>query len=288
MDINKLLNDIKRTSKFILFKAKDVFTLPFAKTYMFLSLILIIIFSIINFPYEKFIIQEINKKSSNFSNDLKIENLQFSIFNKTLIKQVNVVTKKNSKIDVLNIVVEPIENIISQYLNDRFYFQISISRFKFENKNLKISSSINIDSNIKYKPNNLIQSQGSIDFNLFNLYLKLKEIKVMNNFTINNINIKKIKINGNINLKNKKIFFKNISITGKDLKGKINGFMLLNQNINNSKLKFSIKLDGNSLALLDYKDIMSSFGLIGEDNYLHLSVSGTIRNPRIIKKIDKE
>ena len=285
MEFEKIIIETKRTFKFILSRLKEVFTLPFAKTYIFLSIILILVFTIINFPYEPIIIEKLKKTSKNFSREFEIENFDFSLFGNSSAEKISILTKKRNKISIFDVVLSPKSNLISQYLFGTDFNKISIRNIKFSNNeytvSLKLNSEIDMDLNLK----NIYSSEGEITTSIKNINFKIIEIKLpqkMGGIVLSNKEIKRSSIISNFSLIKQKLSIKNFQITGKDLNGSISGSIKLNKNISNSRLRLRVKINSDSLFISEYKPFIPS-GYIHEDGYIHLKISGTLSKPKIQK-----
>ena len=267
-------------------KAKEAMKLPYAKTYMALSLAFLVIFFIFTFPYDVLIRRSMkNLEKSGAVRSIEIPEMDFSLMTSTLIKNLMVVTQSGGEINMrsADINVSLLRFVIRKNIKGAF----QLAGFNYQSDTGTTQIDLNINGNINLTYQNYAEMPGMPrggEFNVIidNVIIKMGEFNLpesMGSLPLNLplIKISSIKLEGNI--EQQKMNITSMRIFGKDLKGSITGSIALAQSLANSRLDLRVLMDANSELLTNYKDLLGKF--INDRNQLAFNLKGALARPSI-------
>jgi hypothetical protein len=274
MDIRNIKTKIITVLKGIKSKLKETLSLPYAKHYLVLSIILIIFFFIVTFPYEVLLRGQIQKLEAATGGNLYVGDIDFSLFGDSRIENLAFSFTSGSEINLneveMNIAINPVTLLIRKTIKGK----LDIANFIYRKQELSIKSLINSRFDMEIDPVLGVPSSGFINIDLQNSDIKGLNIK---GFDIKPIKFTSIK--GETTLANRVITIKSLVFSGNDLRGDIKGTIQLEKFLFNSRINFVIEIDPNSGALQDFKMLLDN--MVVTDNKVRITIAGTLMDPKV-------
>ncbi|HPJ36817.1 MAG TPA: type II secretion system protein GspN [Spirochaetota bacterium] len=275
MDIRSLIHTIQQYYKNFKAKVSETLKLPFAKSYILLSVVLTIFFIIVTFPYEILIRNQIVKLEPVIGSSINLGKLDFSLFNDSYIDELSLGSREGAETFLKNITINIAINPVTTLVKKTISGMLSIQNFTYTNRDLTIRSLVMSDFDIRFDSATGLPKDGYIDIKCDNVYVKGAKIK---GFSIPPVRFTSIQskakfINGNLSLES-------LKFNGSDLNGSMNGTIELNKFIKTSRMNLTIIINAESRILEDYKLLLSGFVDEGSKQ-IKIILTGRISRPRI-------
>ncbi len=267
-------------------RAKEALKLPYAKTYIALSLVFIVVFFIFTFPYDILIRRSLkNIEKTGAVRSIEIPELDFSLVTSTLIKNLSVVTQAGGEINMrsADINVSFLRLLIRKNIKGAF----QLAGFNYISETGTTQVDLNLSGNINLSYQTYADMPGlpqGGEFNIIfdNVIIKLGEFTLpdsMGGLPLNLplVKISSIKLEGSVS--SQKMNITSMRIFGKDLSGSITGSIALSRALSNSRLDLRVLIDANSELLTSYKDFLGKF--INERNQMAFNLRGALSHPGI-------
>jgi len=270
------LNNIKKI-------IKETFTLPYAKTYVFVSLLLIITFIIITFPYNALIRSEIKKMEKRTFKNINVQNIDFNFFDDIIFDNCDITLKNGNQLSFKNLSIDASLNPFSIFISNRILAAFKADRVNLKSDKFETTFDLNSNLDLTYKTSsNYPVEQGHLKIMINNALVKIEEIRIPSQIGTIPVKIPALKIKAIIasfELDKKSIKIDELNISGNDIRGNIEGTILVSSaNINNSKLDLKLRIDADSAVLKDYKDMLTKY--IDDKNNILIPLKGTLNRPK--------
>lgn len=279
---NIILENVRSFLNFpaLLAKAKEALKLPYAKTYIALALLFVLIFFIFTFPYDMLLRKQLTKMEKGLFKNIYVGEINFSLIDIISLSSIYTTLESGSEISIRSADIDI--SIIRLLLQKDIKGTIQLAGFKYVSENSQVD--FNLNGNIFLDFTNFDNPPTKGDFNILmdNAILKFGNITLpesMGGLPLELPVIKISSIKAESNIENQKINIKNIRIFGKDLNGSISGSIAISKQFMNSSLNLKLIIDGKSEALKNYQDFLASS--FNDRNQLVLSLKGSLFRPRI-------
>ncbi len=260
---------------------KTTVKLPYAKLYFFISLLLMLLFTIINFPYDVLLRNRLQKLDKSIVKNIYIGSIETSLVDVTSVSSIHAVLKNNDEINLKDIIINPTIDPYTLFIDKVIKSDFQINGIKYSSKNSEVSFIISGNIDLKRGDKTFIDS-GIVKFMIQNAIVKIEEIKIptqAGTFPISLPDIKISSINFNASLKNRELKIRKCKISGNDIRGAITGSIKIAGIFNNSVLNLKVSIDSESAVLKDYKELLSSYS--DAKGRISFPVKGTIARPKI-------
>lgn len=281
MNIKEIADRIKQFCLKLYSYIKTVRSLPHSGKYVLLSLLLIIIFTVITFPYDYLIKKTIFDSEGKSFRSITMKSLEFSIISESSAENVEIVLNNGNELFFRNILVNLSVNPYRLFITRRFLADFQLDNFRVISPVAEIIMNLNGNIDITADRVKKIPASGDVKLLLEECTIRLKEISIpgpMGPFPLkfDSVNIQ----NGiaEIDIVNSIARIRNLKLSGTDLNCSITGTVELSERTDNSKLDLSINIDPESAALEQYKDMIS---IITNNGALVLAVRGTPGRPDV-------
>ena len=277
-----VLSGLKRTGSMI----KEAMKLPYAKTYVLLSLLLTIFFIFITFPYGVLIRSQIQKLEKGVFRSIYMGDLNFNLIGTSTCEDASVVLRNGTEIDFREMILDA--NILSLLVNSLLKSDLSIdgslglNGIRVITPDIKMTMNINSNIDIEVESGQTVPRDGTIKIIVQNALMEFGQLtlpKSMGGFPLDLSKLKFTSIIVNASIKNNKCLLDKVKISGPDLRGSLKGTIALNRIFLNSRLNCTITIDSTSPALDPYRDLISKFA--DSENKIKIPLKGTISNPRV-------
>jgi len=288
--------DLKNLKSILFFLAtriwriiKDTFTLPYAKTYLFLSIILTAIFTIFTFPYEVIIKDQLKSLEKTALKTIYLGYSDINLAGPSTIKDIEIVLKNNHEINIKELIIDPNLNpytlLISQILEGDFQaskvkYLTKEKEFNFKN----ISSNFNLE--VDFDSSSL--KDGFIKMMVQNIDLNLGQIKVPTPLGEVDLPFQELKfssLNFDSIINDKEFKINNFKLLGPDLQGELKGKIKINSTkFMQSVLELKTEINADSKILSNYKELLTSF--INDKGKIVLPLKGSLERPRLDKNLN--
>jgi len=281
MKYREFYNKIKYYVSFISSYIKIIRSLPHSGKYAALSILLIIIFTIITFPYDYLIRKKLFDYEGKAFRTISMKSLEFSLLSESSAENVEVVLKNGHELFFKNILLNISLNPYRLFITKRLLADFQFDNFRISSPDAEIM--MNLNGNIDIIPDELkkIPGSGEIKLILEECKIRLKEISIpgpMGPFPVklDTVNIE----NGvaEIDIVNSTARIRNFKLSGTDINCSITGTIEIAERTDNSKLDLNISIDPESAALEQYKDMIN---IMANNGTLVLSVRGTMNRPDV-------
>lgn len=274
MDIKDLQNIIKNIRKKSAKTLKEAVSLPYAKLYIFLSIILIFFFMMLTFPYEALIRNKLQTLESTVCRNLYIGNIDFSLINNTSIDNISFILKNGAKLNFDDIDLDISLNPFTTLMNKNLKGNMAIKKLGYAQKKISLGGNLKSDFDLKFKSLSDFPAKGYLKLDLKGVSIGGLTIK---GFDIPPVSFSSVKIDAKIT--GKRIGIQDVSFSGKDLNGNLKGFITPARRFQNSKIDLKIMIDPASPLLDNYKVLLGNIMNSGDN--IRITLRGTITNPRV-------
>ena len=249
---------------------KDIKTLPNVWLYIILAIVLTGIFFIFTFPYNTLIRNQLQKAGETMGRSAEIGDINFNLLTGANISSMTIFLKDGSELNFQDIDLDT--GIISALLKKTLKGRIQVNNIKYGKDKTSISMVAGSDFNLEFNSFSESPSNGKIKLNLQNVIAKGLTIK---GFDIPPVRFSSIYAEATI--VKKKINLDAFQVSGPDLKGSIDGTIMLTQSFLQSQLNLNITIDSSSPFLENYRILLSKW--INSANKIQLTVRGSASNP---------
>jgi hypothetical protein len=261
-------------------KTKEALKLPYAKTYLAFALVMLIFFIFVTFPYDMLLRKKMKDLEKTTFKSLTVNEINFSILDVIEMNGIYLMTQGGSEITIRNTEID-VSLLRLLFMKD-IKGAIKMSGFKYITPTSQISFNLNGNIYIDYKSFSEIPAGGDFNIIIDNAVLKLGEIPLPDSMGGMPLSLPLLKINSvkiDADISNNRINVKNIRIFGKDVNGTITGSINLSKNFITSGLDLKIMMNANSPVFEGYRDFLGKF--INDRNQLVLQLRGSFMLPRI-------
>lgn len=260
---------------------KIVRRLPHSGKYTVLAIILIIIFSVITFPYDYLIKKKLFDYEGKSFRTISLKSLEFSILSESSAENIEIVLNNGHELFFKNILINPSVNPYRLFITKRLLADFQFDNFRFTSPDAEII--MNLNGNIDIIPDQIkkIPGSGEIKLILEECKIRLKEISIPGPMGPFPLKLETVNIeNGiaEIDIVNGVARIRNLKLSGTDLNCSITGTIEMAERSDNSKLDLNINIDPESAALEQYKDMIN---IMVNNNSLVLAVRGTLGRPDV-------
>lgn len=260
---------------------KIVRRLPHSGKYTVLAIILIIIFSVITFPYDYLIKKKLFDYEGKSFRTISLKSLEFSILSESSAENIEIVLNNGHELFFKNILINPSVNPYRLFITKRLLADFQFDNFRFTSPDAEII--MNLNGNIDIIPDQIkkIPGSGEIKLILEECKIRLKEISIPGPMGPFPLKLETVNIeNGiaEIDIVNGVARIRNLKLSGTDLNCSITGTIEMAERSDNSKLDLNINIDPESAALEQYKDMIN---IMVNNNALVLAVRGTLGRPDV-------
>jgi len=281
MKLQELLNKIKHYfSKFYSY-IKIIKTLPHSGKYTALSIILIIFFTIITFPYDYLIKRNLKDLEGKSFRTISMKSLDFSVISESSAENVELILNNGNELSIKNILINLSINPYRLFISNRYLADFQLDNFRFTSPDAEIIMNLNGNIDIINDTIKKIPGSGEVKLILEQCIIKLKEISIPGPMGPFPLKFEKVNIQNGIaefDIVNGIAKIKNIKLTGTDLNCSITGTVEFAERTVNSKLDLNITIDPESEALEPYRDMIS---MISSNSALIITLRGTAGRPDI-------
>jgi len=282
IDKEQIKSFIKQIPKKIWQWIKDVYELPHSGKYLLLSIILLIVFLLLTFPYDFLILKKIYDLEGRSFKSIDLPLFNFSIIGDTVIERPTIILNSNDEITCEKTTIST-PNPISFLLSKKIKSNFSINLLKYVLKDSELLITIhqgNIEFSLDKQTN--MPTSGSLQTEAINIVMRPVNIPIPTNagpipFKRDSIIINTQGVDGTIT--NSTLKFDNFKFTG-DITAEISGSI----GLSNKKLDLTIYIDTDIKEFEPYKDLLQA-KYISNDR-IGIRIGGTIDkpDPRLIEK----
>lgn len=288
INIEHIISEFKSLPARLSQVLKTIYSLPHSGKYLIVSLVFLILFLIITFPYDYLIRKKIYSLEGKSFRSIDISGFDFGIFSETYLDNLNLVLNDNDEINcknaILNISLNPVTLLIKNKIKSDFQFD----SLTYTGKNFEFIFNVNGNIDLVIDKKNNLPDHGIIKIILSDSLVKPKVLSIPGPMGPLSLNIESINIqSGNIDasIANKILKINVFKLTGSDIACDITGTVELSNSTNNSKLNLTVNIDPESAVLDQYKDILTPFI---KNNMLSLRINGTFSRPELsLSNIEK-
>jgi hypothetical protein len=260
-------------------KAKEAIKLPYAKTYIATAFVLLAIFLIFTFPYDMLLRNKLKNLEKTVLKSIYVSEINFSLFDIIEMNNVYAVLNSGSEITIRNADIDM--SILRLLIKKDIKGTIQFTGFKYNSGSSQITFNLNGNIFLDYKTLSDVPQGGNFNIIIDNALLKMGQFTLPDSMgglplSLPLIKISSIKIDADIT--NGKINIKNFRIFGKDLNGTITGFITLQKNVINSAIDLKLIVNADSPVLENYRDFISKF--INDRNQMVVQLRGSLMMPR--------
>jgi hypothetical protein len=278
---NFFLTNIKPYLKFssLWSKAKEAVKLPYAKTYIAAAFLLLVVFFIFTFPYDMLLRNKLKNLEKTFLKSIYISEINFSLFDIIEMNNIYAILNSGSEITVRNADIDM--SILRLLIRKDIKGTIQFTQIKYNSGSSQVSLNLNGDIFLDYGSLSDVPQGGNFNIIIDNALVKIGEFTMPDSMgglplTLPLIKISSIKIDADI--ANGKINIKNFRIFGKDLSGTITGFIALQKNVISSAVDLKLVVNADSPVFEGYRDFLSKF--INDRNQVVVQIRGSLMMPR--------
>lgn len=273
------LKQIAHRASFLLKKAfaklKELWKLPYAKTYILLSVVLTFFLITVMFPYDVLLRQQIRRIEPALGQGVFVGDIDFNVFRDSHIDELSVVFHNRSEASLKNLSFNFSYNPFTLFMNKTLKGRFSVQNFTYESGETSVTAVAKCLLDFRYNPSSGMPENGEIRASLNNVSIKGINIKGFNMAPVRFTLIDSVAV-----FQRDEIRVSKISFTGIDLTGEIRGSIKPSRVPGNSLLNLVIEIDTGSKLLEDYKVILG-FLPKPSGNKITVPVAGTLSNPKI-------
>lgn len=255
-----------------------IYNLPHSGKYLLLSLVLLILFLIMSFPYDFLIKKKIYGLEGKSFRSIEFSGFDFSIFSETYIDNLIIVLNNSNEITCKNAIVNLTLNPVTLFINNKLKSDFQFDSLKYSGKDFELIFNVNGNMNLTLDKQTSIPKDGPVKIIISDSNIKLNNISIPGPMGPLPLKIESVNIqSGNIDsvITNGILKFNSFKLTGSDISCDITGSIELT---NNSRIDLIVNIDSESAVLDQYKDVLASFI---KNNILSLRIKGTLAKPEL-------
>ncbi len=278
---NLILANLKSFFNFSLLwsRVKEAVKLPYAKTYIALSLFMTLVFIVVTFPYDMLIRNRLAAMEKTVMKTAHANEISAGLFDTITIGDLYLLLRTGSEISVRN---SEIDLSLFRILFTRdIKGTVQLTGFRYTSDTSQVNLNCNGNVFLEFKTFSDLPRSGTVTAIVDNAVIKLGDLKLDSMgglpLTLPPMMIKSMKIESEIS--GRTIRLKSIRLFGNDLNGSIAGSITIAKNFLNSRIDVVITLNPESAALTDYRDFLAQF--TNSSNQIVLPLKGPLLNPRL-------
>ncbi len=261
-----------------LFRA--LYGLPHSGKYFILSLILIIFFTIVTFPYDYMVRKSLRDMEGRFYKSIDIEFMDVSLFGESYAENIDIILKNNDQLICRKALFDVSFSPFRLY-RDNLKMDVQLNSLKFTGKKYSLLLSLNGNIDITVDKKTGLPQVGMMKFISNNIFVQLSDLKIPGPLGPLPVDIKKIEIssiNMDSNISMGVLTIGRLQISGEDINGTISGTIEPKSIFPNSKLEMMVRINPDSKILTQYRDLISP---MVKDGMLIFYLNGTVGRPNI-------
>ncbi len=176
MKYKELLNKIKHVFLNSYSYLKAARALPHSGKYAALSIILIIIFTVITFPYDYLIKKTLYDNEGKSFRTITLKSLDFSVIGESSAENIDIVLNNGHELSFKNILINPSLNPYRLFINKRFLADFQFDNFRITSPDAEVIMNLNGNIDIVPDKTGKIPDSGEIKLILEECKIMLKEI----------------------------------------------------------------------------------------------------------------
>ncbi|HOJ27723.1 MAG TPA: type II secretion system protein GspN [Spirochaetota bacterium] len=256
---------------------KEIVTVQYFWRYLVFSIVMVILFVFLTFPYEIIIQNKIKEVEQNIANYISIGRLKIHTITDSIAEDITIELKNGTEITLQNVLFNFTINPFSIFITHHYDGTIKIHNLNLKGEKLQIITNADILYDLKYNKPLPYPAEGNIISSMKDVSIKGISIQ---GFEIPDINISQIK-SELIFEKGNMINLKYLLFSGSEIRGNAYGTITLSNYFQNSSLNITIQIDSQSSILEDYKVLLESMMKAGTKN-ITIKIMGTIGNPNFV------
>lgn len=256
---------------------KEIVTVQYFWRYLVFSIVMVILFVFLTFPYEIIIQNKIKEVEQNIANYISIGRLKIHTITDSIAEDITIELKSGTEITLQNVLFNFTINPFSIFITHHYDGTIKIHNLNLKGEKLQIITNADILYDLKYNKMLPYPAEGNIISSLKDVSIKGISIQ---GFEIPDINISQVK-SELIFEKGNMINLKYLLFSGSEIRGNAYGTITLSNYFQNSSLNITIQIDSQSSILEDYKVLLESMMKPGTKN-ITIKIMGTIGNPNFV------
>lgn len=254
---------------------KETWSLPYAKLYMVLAVVMTVFFIFVTFPYEVLIRNQLQKLESTIGRNIQIGAIDFSLIGDTYIDSISITFSSGAELNLKDIALDLSINPYTLLLKKTVRGEINIGSFKYAKQDVAVNNTLKSEFNIKLDGKTGIPSDGELSIDLSNVSLKGISIK---GFDIPPVRFTTIK--GVASLRNRRLRIENLAFSGNDVRGEIKGSMLFEQMAAASRINIYAFINSDSRILQEYKMLLDNM-MEAEAGKIKIEIGGSFASPEV-------
>ncbi|MCP4138035.1 MAG: type II secretion system protein GspN [bacterium] len=264
---------------------KDTIKLPYAKTYIFLSIILTLIFVIFTFPYEILIRSQLQELEKGTVKNISVGAIDFSLIDASMMNNISTTLNNGNDISIKKLDVDVTLNPYTLLVSKLYEGKINISGAKFSSEKITVNTSIDSEFEIETDTETGDLKSGFIKLKVSGAMIQSDNIilpdSMLGMALPTPIRFGEIILESK--LEGKKLKINKFTFSGADVNGRITGSITLAKRMENSKLAITIILDKESgLIKNKFAPFLSAIpkNMLDAKGNIKISLTGTISRPR--------
>lgn len=258
--------------------ARIIYDLPHSGKYLILSVVLMLLFLVVTFPYDFLIKKKIYALEGKSFRSIEMAGFDFSIFSETYIDNLVIVLNNNNEVTCKNAIINLTLNPVTLFVNNKLKSDFQFDSLKYTGKDVEFLFNLNGNMDLTLDKQSGLPKDGPVKIIISDSIIKLGEISIPARMGPLPLKIESINIqSGNIDsiLTNGTLKFNTFKLTGSDLICDITGQIELT---GNSRMDLVVNIDSESAVLDQYNDLLSS---VIKNNILSLRIKGTLSKPEV-------
>jgi len=252
---------------------KDTWSLPYAKLYFALALVMIPVFVFITFPYEILIRNQLQKLESTMGRNIQIGTIDFSIIGDTYIDLLSFTMAGGAELNLKDIALDLSINPYTLLVRRNVRGELGISSFKYAKNDVAFNNTLKSSFDIRLDGKTGMPTDGDISIDLSNVYIKGINIK---GFDIPPVRFTSIK--GAASLRNRRLRIENLAFAGNDVRGEIKGSLTIEPMAGASRLSLYAYINTDSRILQEYRMLLDNL-VEGEGGKIKIEIAGSFAHP---------
>lgn len=264
---------------------KAVYKIPGSKKYFTLSIILIIIFLFITFPYEELVKKQLQEGAGKAYASARITGLDVGVIGSTDIGSLEIYFTDLTELLIENAELGLSVNPYRLFVSRRIKTDLDINRIKYSGKENEFQGKVTGDIDVTLSAKANLPETGTLLINITQGILQIGTINIptsMGNLPLKTdiINIKLLNFDADI--LNRIVKIRKFTVESEQIKCSFTGNITLDPFMKNSKLDIKMTLDPESKVLDQQRDIVNAFAKGGP---IVIIIGGTAGRPEF--KLEK-
>jgi len=281
MKIENILAYLKSLSSSIPALFRNVRNSPYAIFYLFLSLFLIVLFTIVTFPFDHLIRKKLSELEGKSFRIISVDQIDVNFLRPSNVKKLELVLLDGTEINTKNVILNLSLNPYRLFISHRILSDVQVDDFFYKSNSNTISLNLNGNVDLILDPKNNIPTNGDVKLIFSEVKIKPDKISIPGPMGNIDLNIELITIpNGvfSMDIINSTARIKDFKLTGPELNCTITGSIAMVSPIERSNLNLTLIIDPESSILENYRDLVK---MMTKNNPLTLTLTGTIDRPKL-------